>query len=214
MENLNPVHNCAICPRLKAFRLANKELFPNWFNAPVPIFAPKAGLNSVKLLIIGLAPGLKGANRTGRPFTADYAGDLLYSTLLKYGLASGNYRANINDRLELHQTAIANAVRCVPPQNKPLGSEINNCRQFLTPIIANSPNLKAILTLGTIAHNSILRLLGLALKNYKFGHNNKYIFDNKILISSYHCSRYNTNTGKLTEQMFHNIFENILEAIF
>lgn len=210
-----PPSNCPICPRLKDFRLNNIALHSTWFNAPVPVFQPINGLEKAKLVIVGLAPGLQGANRTGRPFTGDYAGLLLYSTLVKYGFAHGTYKAAANDGLSLENTAIINAVRCVPPQNKPLGSEINNCRQFLNPLLHNLPTLKVILALGTIAHNTILRSFNLPISQYKFRHNSKYQLNasSKILISSYHCSRYNTNTGRLTTQMFHDVFDNIVQNL-
>lgn len=212
--DIAPSPNCAICPRLKEFRDNNRALHSNWFNSPVPVFSPINGLANAKFLIVGLAPGVQGANRTGRPFTGDYAGNLLYSTLIKYGFASGTFEARIEDSLILHNMAIVNAVRCVPPQNKPLGSEINNCRQFLNPLLYNIPNLKLILALGTIAHNTILRSFNLPVAKYKFMHNSRYeLTKTKILISSYHCSRYNTNTGRLTTQMFHDVFDNIVKIL-
>lgn len=211
---IEPPLDCTICPRLYSFRSNNRLLFPEWYNNPVPIFVPEDGLLSTELLIVGLAPGLQGANKTGRPFTADYAGDLLYSTLTKYGLAKGNYQARADDNLTLIKTAIINAVRCVPPANKPIGSEINNCRQFMAPLLYNLPNLKSIISLGTIAHNSILKAAKLPLSMYKFKHNALYkikINDKQInLISSYHCSRYNTNTGRLTTEMFYQVFDRLL----
>lgn len=215
-KQFEPPADCAICPRLYQFRLKNQKQEPSWHNQPVPPFYPTT---TTQLLIIGLAPGLRGANRTGRPFTADYAGDLLYSTLKLYGLARGKYEAKANDNLELVRTAIVNSVRCVPPLNKPLGAEINNCRQFFAPIVFAMPELKAVLTLGSIAHNSTLRALGLKPSLYPFGHNKKYhvkpekIAKNLYVFSSYHCSRYNTNTGRLTEEMFHQLFENIKQTI-
>lgn len=213
--NITPNKDCSICSRLKEYREANREAHPEWYNSPVPIFRPVNGLDSAKLLIVGLAPGVQGANRTGRPFTGDYAGDLLYSTLIKYGFATGFFEARIDDSLKLQNIAIVNAVRCVPPQNKPLRSEINNCRQFLTPLLYNMPHLKIILALGTIAHNTIIRSFGLPVAKYKFFHNSKYKLgdSSKILISSYHCSRYNTNTGRLTTQMFHEVFDNITQNL-
>ncbi|MDN5249282.1 uracil-DNA glycosylase [Bartonella sp. TP] len=215
-DKFEPPTNCEICPRLSQFRLENRQQEPTWHNQPVAPFYPTDNAANTQLLIIGLAPGLRGANRTGRPFTADYAGDLLYSTLKLYGLAKGEYEAKVNDSLELIKTAIVNSVRCVPPLNKPLGAEINNCRQFFAPIIFALPKLKAILTLGSIAHNSTLRALGLKTSLYPFGHNRKYQIKTKkslYLFSSYHCSRYNTNTGRLTEEMFHRLFENIKQTV-
>jgi uracil-DNA glycosylase family 4 len=187
-----------LCPRLANFRAANREKFPDYFNDPVPGF----GANDARLLIVGLAPGLHGANKTGRPFTGDYAGDLLYSTLKRHGLARGEYGARADDGFELHDCAIANAVRCVPPQNKPLPVEINTCRQFLIGQIAAMPHLRAILTLGQIAHNSVCSALGVKKSAYKFGHGARHRTGKLTLIASYHCSRYNTNTGVLTAAMF------------
>lgn len=215
---LEPAANCTICPRLHEFRNNNKIQEPTWYNAPVAPFYPQLDIENTELLIVGLAPGLRGANRTGRAFTGDYAGDLLYSSLKKYGFADGNYQATRQDSLQLTKTVIVNSVRCVPPLNKPLGSEIHNCRQFFTPLIFSLPKLRAILTLGTIAHNSTLRALCLKIKDYSFGHNKRYQIiapesEKKLwLFSSYHCSRYNTNTGRLTEAMFHSVFENIRKS--
>jgi uracil-DNA glycosylase family 4 len=165
----------------------------------------------VRLLIIGLAPGLRGANRTGRPFTGDYAGDLLYSTLISSGFARGKFEARVDDSLELVGTAIVNAVRCVPPENKPVGAEISTCRNFLIPTIARFKNLRAVLTLGTIAHQSTVRALGGRVASYPFKHNGCHEIAGVRLFSSYHCSRYNTNTGVLTEAMFVNVFKGIRE---
>ena len=196
---IEPSKDCPLCPRLKDFRHANRREFPDYFNAPVPTFG---GPDTVRLLIVGLAPGLHGANRTGRPFTGDYAGDLLYATLLKHGLAKGAYRRDPGDGLMLHDCAITNAVRCVPPQNKPLPAEIKTCRQFLTPTIASYPRLRAILALGKIAHDSTCDALGVKKSKHPFGHGASYAIGKLTLVASYHCSRYNTNTGVLTEAMF------------
>lgn len=159
---------------------------------------------------MGLAPGLKGANRTGRPFTGDYAGDLLYATLLKFGLATGRFEADPNDSLTLRNARIANAVRCVPPENKPTGAEIVTCRQFLIARIAQMPNLKVMVALGRIAHDSAVRALGAKPSVHVFGHAKRHVLTapsgGVVLHDSYHCSRYNTNTGRLTEEMFHNVF--------
>jgi uracil-DNA glycosylase len=193
-----PPHNCKLCPRLAVFRSANRRTYPDYFNAPVPSF----GEASARLLIVGLAPGLQGANRTGRPFTGDYAGDLLYATLLKHGLARGNYDKRADDGLELVDCAITNAVRCVPPENKPLPVEINTCRQFLSTQLSAMPNLKAVLTLGRVAHDSVLSALAILKKDHPFGHGARHDTGRIALIASYHCSRYNTNTGVLTEDMF------------
>jgi uracil-DNA glycosylase family 4 len=184
---------------LAHFRAANREKFPDYFNDPVPTFMGEA---EIRLLIVGLAPGLHGANRTGRPFTGDYAGDLLYSTLLKHGLARGTYDQRADDGLELVDCAISNAVRCVPPENKPVPAEINTCRQFLSATIASLPHLRAILALGKIAHDSVCKALGAKLSAHPFKHAMRYRIGKVSLVSSYHCSRYNTNTGVLTPEMF------------
>ncbi|MEM6780474.1 MAG: uracil-DNA glycosylase [Pseudomonadota bacterium] len=199
-----PDHDCALCPRLAAFRHDNREKFPDKFNAPVP---PFGGLDA-KLLIVGLAPGLKGANFSGRPFTGDYAGDLLYGTLLKFGLAQGEFKAHKDDGLELINTRLTNAVKCVPPENKPIGSEMNTCLQFLKNEIAAMPNLKNILCLGLISHNNVLKACGEKLSAFKFTHGGQHKLQNGITVyDSYHCSRYNTNTGRLTTEMFEDVFE-------
>ena len=172
----------------------------------MPAFLPRAGAAEVRLLVVGLAPGLRGANRTGRPFTGDYAGDLLYATLKRFGFARGEFEARPDDSLELVETAIVNAVRCVPPLNKPTGPEINTCRRFLTPAIAQFPRLSTIVTLGRIAHESTLRALGARMKDAPFAHAAEADIAGLRIISSYHCSRYNTNTGRLTEPMFADVF--------
>lgn len=202
---LLPDRNCDYCPRLKEFREENRIKFPGKFNAPVPSFGPE----SASLLIVGLAPGLRGANFTGRPFTGDYAGDLLYGTLLKYGLAKGEYKADPNDGLELINARITNAVRCLPPENKPIGAEINNCRPFLSSEIENLKNLKVIMCLGLVSHNSVIKTLGGKLSAHKFGHNAAHDLNGMTVIDSYHCSRYNTNTGRLTTKMFEDVFDTI-----
>jgi uracil-DNA glycosylase family 4 len=184
------------------FRKKNQSNNPDWFNAPVPTF----GELSSSLLIVGLAPGLQGANKTGRPFTGDYAGDLLYKTINKFNFSKGKYAGTIDDSLKLKDCTITNAVRCVPPQNKPISEEINNCNNFLKKTIENHKNLKVIIALGLIAHKSIISALNLKQKLYKFKHGNKHKIDNLILIDSYHCSRYNTNTGRLNQEMFEKIF--------
>ena len=172
--------------------------YPDYFNAPVPSF----GAADARLLIVGLAPGLHGANRTGRPFTGDWAGDLLYATLQKHGLARGTYDERADDGLTLVDCMIANAVRCVPPQNKPLPVEIKTCREFLIAQISALPHLRAILALGKIAHDSVCDALGAKKSAHPFKHGAAYRLDRVTLISSYHCSRYNTNTRVLTEAMF------------
>jgi uracil-DNA glycosylase family 4 len=193
-----PPRGCPLCPRLAQFREANRAAHADYFNDPVPSFGDSNG----RLLIVGLAPGLHGANRTGRPFTGDYAGDLLYSSLLRHGLARGTYAARADDGLELVDCAIANAVRCVPPDNKPLPAEITTCRQFLLAQLAAMPNLRAALTLGRIAHESMLRALNIPLRAQPFKHGGQYTSEKLTVVASYHCSRYNTNTGVLTPQMF------------
>ena len=201
-----PSHDCPLCPRLREFILEWRAREPTWHNGPVPTFLAAEGDASVRLLIVGLAPGLRGANRTGRPFTGDYAGDLLYSTLIRFGFARGEFKARPDDGLQLVGTAITNAVRCVPPQNKPLPAEIATCRQFLIATIARFPNLRAIVTLGAIAHQSTVRALGQRLAAMPFKHGGHHRIGTLSLLSSYHCSRYNTNTGVLTEDMFVNVF--------
>jgi len=204
-----PPRDCSLCPRLHDFLLEWRAKEPTWHNAPVVPFLPSRGEEAVRLLIVGLAPGLRGANRTGRPFTGDYAGDLLYATLKKYGLAQGDFMARPDDGLELKQTAIVNAVRCVPPQNKPQGKEINNCRRYLGAFIENLPHLQVIVTLGLVAHQSTLRALKHRVAAYEFGHGCEYQLGKLRLFSSYHCSRYNTNTGRLTEAMFEDVFARV-----
>jgi len=203
---ISPLINCQKCKRLVKFRNENKKKHSTWHNAPVPSFGK---INS-KLLIVGLAPGLKGANRTGRPFTGDYAGDLLYPTLIKFGWASGNYNREINKDFRLNECRITNTVRCVPPQNKPDSNEQNNCFIFLKNEINSLPNLKYLLALGTIAHKAIIKCYNLKQKEFKFTHGKKYLLkENLNLIDSYHCSRYNINTGRLTKEMFEDIFINL-----
>ncbi|UCI32732.1 uracil-DNA glycosylase [Mesorhizobium sp. B4-1-4] len=204
-----PNRDCPLCPRLHDFIAEWRQLEPSWFNAPVPTFLPSEGEDTVQLLIVGLAPGLRGANRTGRPFTGDYAGDLLYSTLIAHGFARGEFKARPDDGLALVGTAITNAVRCVPPENKPVGAEIATCRTFLVPTIARFPNLRAVLALGSIAHQSTVRALGGRVAAYPFKHGGQLAAGGVALFSSYHCSRYNTNTGVLTEDMFVRVFSEI-----
>ena len=205
MEAVQPPRDCPLCPRLAAFRELWREREPSWHNAPVPDF----GAADPRLLIVGLAPGLRGANRTGRPFTGDYAGELLYATLRKYGFAAGEYRADPADGLTLVDAVIANAVRCVPPENKPTPEEIRTCRVFLTAAIAARPNLKAIVALGRIAHESVMRALGLRLATHPFVHGAVHDCGKFRLYDSYHCSRYNTNTGVLTAAMFEAVFARV-----
>ena len=204
-----PPANCDLCARLCDYRSSLREQYPDWFNSPVPSF----GDRDARLLIVGLAPGVRGANRTGRPFTGDYAGDLLYSTLFKYGFAQGAYGQCPDDGLQLTDCMVTNAVRCVPPENKPIGQEINTCRQFLIATIAALPKLTSIITLGKIAHDSTIRTLGGRLKDHPFGHAVTTDLGPYAITSSYHCSRYNTNTGRLTEEMFHSVFASVRTAI-
>jgi uracil-DNA glycosylase family 4 len=197
-----PDINCGFCPRLAEFREGNRALNPAWFNAPVPSF----GDPGARLLVVGLAPGLRGANRTGRPFTGDYAGVLLYETLLEFGFAAGEYRESPDDGLKLRKAMITNAVRCVPPENKPSTSEILTCNQFLKAQIAALPDLIVILALGLIAHNAVLRALEESRARHPFTHGTHHVLRKFMLFDSYHCSRYNTNTGRLTPQMFKGVF--------
>lgn len=204
-ENATPEAppGCQLCPRLVAYREENAAKHPDWFNGAVPSF----GNEQARLLVIGLAPGVTGANKTGRPFTGDWAGDLLYATIDKFGFSEGAYQARPDDGLRLTGAMITNAVRCVPPANKPVGAEINQCRPFLQARIDALPRLSVLLCLGKIAHDSTVRALGLKLKDHPFGHATEYPVGNGLtLLSSYHCSRYNTNTGRLTADMFETVF--------
>jgi uracil-DNA glycosylase family 4 len=200
-----PDRNCPLCPRLAEFRQAVRAREPGWFNSPVPPFGDANGA----LLIVGLAPGLQGANRTGRPFTGDYAGDLLYATLLEYGFARGVYQARPDDGLTLVDCRIGNAVHCVPPQNKPLPVEINTCRRFLIATMATMPRLRAIVALGRIAHESTVKALGLRPVSAPFSHGAVHEAGGITLYDSYHCSRYNTNTRVLTPEMFRSVFARV-----
>ncbi len=202
-----PDPDCPLCPRLAAFRHSIRIAEPSWHNAPVATFGDAQG----RALIVGLAPGLRGANRTGRPFTGDFAGELLYATLLEFGFAKGTYQASQEDGLRLKDCAISNAVRCVPPQNKPTPQEIANCRGFLKATIAERVRLRAIVALGRIAHDSVLRALELKPPGFPFGHGAEHELAGPHgrpirLFDSYHCSRYNTNTGVLTVEMFRGVF--------
>jgi len=203
LPGAEPGHDCPLCPRLVAFREEWRAREPTWHNAPVPSFGDPNG----RLAIVGLAPGLRGANRTGRPFTGDYAGDLLYRTLIAFGFARGEYRADPNDGLTLTDAAIVNAVRCVPPENKPLPVEINTCRRFLSATLSQMPRLTAVVALGRIAHDSAVAALGLKRSAAPFGHGAVHVVRAGLALhDSYHCSRYNTNTGVLTEAMFRDVF--------
>src|SRR5690349_24015534 len=195
--------DCPLCPRLVAFRGRNQTAEPSWYNGAVPSF----GAAAARLLIVGLAPGLRGANRTGRPFTGDYAGDLLYASLLAVGLARGSYAARPDDGLELVDCMITNAVRCVPPENKPEPAEIANCRPFFEARLAALPKLKVILALGRIAHDQTLAALAKRKALYPFAHGARHeLAADRALYDSFHCSRYNTNTGRLTADMFRSVF--------
>ncbi|MXY38739.1 MAG: uracil-DNA glycosylase [Rhodospirillaceae bacterium] len=201
-----PGRDCALCPRLAAFRSEWRIREPAWHNAPVPSFG---GIDA-RLLIVGLAPGLRGANRTGRPFTGDWAGDLLYDTLIRYGFASGTYDRRRDDELVLADCRITNAVRCVPPENRPATAESRACLPFLAAEISGMPQLKAILALGVVAHGMALAAIGLRKSAFAFRHGAFHpVNDRLVLADSYHCSRYNTNTGRLTPEMFRAVFAEI-----
>ena len=214
-EPAAPPADCGLCERLLAFRRDNAERYPAFHNAPVPSFGPV----DAPLLIVGLAPGLKGANQTGRPFTGDYAGDLLYATLDKFGLSRGGYDRRPDDGLELLGCRVTNAVRCVPPENKPTTQEIRTCQPFLKTEIQALPRLRAILALGAIAHGSVLQTLGIKKSAYRFTHGALHELEGGelkgglLLADSYHCSRYNTNTGRLTAAMFESVFEALLPRL-
>ncbi|MGE3991488.1 uracil-DNA glycosylase [Pseudorhodoplanes sp.] len=194
--------DCPRCPRLVAFRTQWREREPGWFNAPVGSFGPL----DARLLIVGLAPGLQGANRTGRPFTGDFAGDLLYGTLVEFGFARGQFNARVDDTIELVDARITNAVRCVPPENKPTPAEILTCRGFLEATIAEMTELRGIIALGRIAHDATVTALGSRKSAVKFGHGARSEIGQVTIFDSYHCSRYNTNTGVLTPDMFRAVF--------
>jgi uracil-DNA glycosylase family 4 len=201
-----PSPDCPLCPRLAAFREKNREREPAWFNSPVPGFGPR----DARLAIVGLAPGLKGANRTGRPFTGDFAGELLYGTLIEFGFATGVFEARPDDSLKLVDARIVNAVRCVPPENKPTPAEIRTCNQFLLPAFADLPRLSAIVALGRIAHDAVAIALDIKRSRIPFGHGAVHQATDKLaLFDSYHCSRYNTNTGVLTPEMFRDVFRKV-----
>jgi uracil-DNA glycosylase family 4 len=209
LESCSPSRDCPLCPRLVAFREEARQREPSWHNAPVPSFGPE----TARLLVVGLAPGLRGANRTGRPFTGDWAGDLLYETLIDFGFASGTYDERPDDGLELVDCRITNAVRCVPPENKPTPAEINTCRTFLSGIIEAMPNLRAIVCLGRIAHDSTVRALGERPSRMPFGHASEHATGHLRLFDSYHCSRYNTNTRVLTPEMFRAVFAKVKQTL-
>jgi uracil-DNA glycosylase family 4 len=205
-----PSRDCPFCPRLVAYREANRVKWPDWHNAPVPSWGPL----EAPLLVLGLAPGVKGANRTGRPFTGDHAGKLLYATLLKFGLARGEYREDPRDGMELTGVRIVNGVRCVPPENLPTPAEIANCNRFLLAERAALPKLKAVLALGLVAHKALLRAYGIPAARVKFAHGAVHALpDGVLLADSYHVSRYNTQTGRLTTEMFEAVVTGVLRRI-
>jgi len=206
----NPPHDCPLCPRLALFREEARAAHPDWHNAPVDNW----GAPSPRLVIVGLAPGLRGANRTGRPFTGDYAGDLLYATLKRYGFARGTYAADPDDGLTLVDAMIVNSVRCVPPQNKPTGPEIATCRRFLGATLAENDQARVFVALGRIAHDSFLAALEVRRSAYPFAHAAEHALpEGRVLLDSYHCSRYNTNTGRLTSEMFEAVFARAREIL-
>ena len=200
-----PCRDCPRCPRLVAFRATWRKREPEWFNAPVDSFGPR----DARVLIVGLAPGLRGANRTGRPFTGDYAGDLLYATLNEFGFARGSYQARADDGLELLDCRITNAVRCVPPENKPLPQEVATCRDFLNATIKEMSKLRAVVALGRVAHETVVVASGSQRSAFPFTHGRAHPIGALTLFDSYHCSRYNTNTGVLTPQMFRDVFAQV-----
>lgn len=205
-----PDRDCPACPRLVAYRIANRAANPSWHNAPVPSWGPV----DAPLLVLGLAPGVRGANRTGRPFTGDYAGKLLYGTLLKYGLARGEYREDPQDGMELTGCRIANAVRCVPPENLPTPAEIRTCNAYVQAELAGMPKLRAVLALGTVAHNALLRAKGIPAARIRFAHGAiNALPDGLLLADSYHVSRYNTSTRRLTPEMFEAAVEALLARL-
>ena len=206
----DPPADCPLCPRLAAYRQSNRTAHAAWFNAPVPSF----GALDARLLIVGLAPGVRGANRTGRPFTGDFAGDLLYRTLLHFGLAHGRYLADPGDGLTLRDCRVTNAVRCVPPANLPTPAEIGTCNRFLAAEVAAMPRLRGVLALGGTAHNAALRVHGVRPARVPFRHGAIHdLPGDRLLADSYHVSRLNTNTGRLTEAMFHSVVASLLERI-
>ncbi len=207
MTFICPERDCSLCPRLVDYRLDNRKKFPSYYNGPVP---PFGSVNS-EILVVGLAPGLNGANQTARPFTNDYAGDVLYPILKEFDLAEGNYQKRKDDGFELKNVRITNSVRCAPPQNKVTGDEVKTCGKFLIEEINDMKNLKIILTLGSVAHSAVLGVLGYKKAAFKFAHNAVHHLEkhNILMVNSYHTSRYNINTGVLTEDMFRDVIRNI-----
>jgi len=208
-----PDHDCSLCPRLRGFALENRQKFPDWHNGPVDTWYPIEGAGSARLLIVGLAPGLRGANRTGIPFTGDDSGALLFDTLGRYGFATPPAQSDSPEPQRLRATAIINAVRCVPPGNRPVGAEINTCRQFLSPTITQLNQLKTIITLGKIAHDSTIRALGGRVAQHPFARLGETEIAGLSILSSYHCSRYNLNPGRLTADMFDAVFEKAAQSL-
>ena len=205
-----PARDCPLCPRLVDYRSANRAANPGWHNAPVPSWGPV----DAPLLVLGLAPGVRGANRTGRPFTGDYAGKLLYGTLLKFGQARGEFLEDPNDGLELTGCRIANAVRCVPPENRPTPAEIRTCNGYVKAELAGMPKLRAVLALGVVAHNALLRAKGIPASRFAFVHGAIHrLPDGLLLADSYHVSRYNTSTRRLTPEMFEAAVSALLERL-
>jgi uracil-DNA glycosylase family 4 len=203
--NPEPGRDCPLCPRLVAYREDNRRKEPTWFNGPAPSF----GDANARLLVAGLAPGRGGANRTGRPFTGDFAGKLLYETLDKFGFSHGTFDARVDDGVRLIDCMLSNAVRCAPPGNKPLPVEETTCRQFLSARIAALPRLKAIVCLGDVSRRNVLKALGLKGSAAPAGHGLQFQAGPYRLFSSYHCSRLNTNTGRLTTPMFEAVFADV-----
>ena len=207
----DPPTNCTLCPRLVSFREACIAAEPDWFNGAVPSFGNH---QTAKVLIVGLAPGMQGANKTGRAFTGDQSGELLFATLRKFGFLKGAYGGHSGDGLHLIGTMITNAVRCVPPANRPTAAEINICRQYLVNSIHSMSRLKVVVALGGVAHDSILKSFGLRKSDHKFAHAARHeLGDGQVLFDSYHCSRYNINTGRLTTEMFHDVFRAVREEL-
>ncbi len=208
LPDTEPPHDCPRCPRLVALRQELRAEYPDWWNAPVPAFGDPDGW----LGIIGLAPGKHGANRTGRPFTGDFAGDLMFATLAKFGFTRGTYESRPDDGLQLHGTIIVNSVKCLPPENKPTPEEARTCRPFAETQVDALPNARIFIALGQIAHQSAVKILGGKLPKCRFGHLAEHRMpDGRVLIDSYHCSRYNQNTGRLTAEMFEAVFARALE---
>jgi len=205
-----PPYDCAACPRLAAYRADNRKANPDWFNRPVPSFGP----TGARLLVVGMAPGVKGANRTGRPFTGDHAGMLLYSTLLRFGLAEGVYHASIDDGLTLSDTRITNAVRCVPPANLPEPAEVTTCNRYLASELGGLPNLRAVLALGLLAHAAVLKACGIPASRIRFTHGAIHeLPDGLLLANSYHVSRYNSSTKRPTTEMFESVVLGLIKRL-